>query len=323
MISKFKDSELNAFIKNNSGFENYSLKPLKNLGVNSNIFVVEGLDRKFVLKKFRADSNDDRNRFKAEESALDFLEISGVQRVPKKLFSSEVDNMILMSFLPGKRPTHFSSVIFKQSLDFLEKTHQAFHDNANFQYRKAIEGFTSSQKLVEQIESRIINFIENPIVPRNVTEFLQGELIPYFKSNKKKIQAKELKKGIAFDQMTFSVVDFGLNNYLLHKNSLYFLDFEFAGIDDPVKLVSDTLLHPANNLQSKEIELFKPKAIEIFADSDKEFLERFNKYFVFFGIKWCLIILNKFMVNLKMESPEGKSQLERAKNRFSVLKQVC
>ena len=71
----------------------------------------------------------------------------------------------------------------------------------------------------------------------------------------------------------------------------FFLDFEYFGWDDPVKLIADFSHHAAMNL-SEEIEhLWFSGVSEIYG---KHLLSRLSSAWPLYGLNWCLIILNEF-----------------------------
>ena len=89
--------------------------------------------------------------------------------------------------------------------------------------------------------------------------------------------------------------DFGLHNALLDNNNKYhFFDFEYFGWDDPVKLTSDFYWHPGTkltkNLKIKWLMLTK----KLFSE-DPLYDKRLEAYLPLFGLRWCLIVLNKFL----------------------------
>ena len=73
--------------------------------------------------------------------------------------------------------------------------------------------------------------------------------------------------------------------------SLTFIDFEYFGWDDPVKLGADFLWHPAMRLSDAERSQFAHGITDLFG-SDPEFAARLAIYFPLYGIRWSLIILN-------------------------------
>ena len=68
--------------------------------------------------------------------------------------------------------------------------------------------------------------------------------------------------------------DFGFHNALRGNNGkIIFLDFEYFGWDDPVKLCCDTILHPGMRLSSMQ----KVSITKVFVDlfkRDKTFIKR-------------------------------------------------
>jgi tRNA A-37 threonylcarbamoyl transferase component Bud32 len=51
------------------------------------------------------------------------------------------------------------------------------------------------------------------------------------------------------EKTIISPSDIGLHNSILCEQQIYFIDFEYAGIDGYTKLIYDFILHPANNIK--------------------------------------------------------------------------
>ncbi len=97
---------------------------------------------------------------------------------------------------------------------------------------------------------------------------------------------------------TLSPSDFSFHNALRRADGgLAFLDFEYFGWDDPVKLVSDFLWHPAMTLSAAQASRFARGAHELFAAQDATYGSRLRAYFPLFGLKWCTIMLNEFVAD--------------------------
>ena len=88
--------------------------------------------------------------------------------------------------------------------------------------------------------------------------------------------------------------DFGFHNTLLTKDGLKFIDFEYFGWDDPVKLTCDFLLHPGMELTDIKKTLWLEKMKEFFS-FDNNFQQRLEASYCLYGLCWCLIILNGFI----------------------------
>ena len=73
-----------------------------------------------------------------------------------------------------------------------------------------------------------------------------------------------------------------------------FVDFEYFGWDDPVKLSADILLHPGRTLAAPQRLRFRRAACELYG-KDPCFAERLDAYLPLFGLRWVLILLNEFI----------------------------
>ena len=87
--------------------------------------------------------------------------------------------------------------------------------------------------------------------------------------------------------------DFGFHNAIQTKNGLRFIDFEYFGWDDPVKLTSDFVLHPGMDLTDEQKKLWVENMKIIFSHNSS-FIERLNVSYFLYGLCWCLILLNEF-----------------------------
>ena len=88
--------------------------------------------------------------------------------------------------------------------------------------------------------------------------------------------------------------DFGLHNCLKTEHGLVFLDFEYFGWDDPVKMISDYVLHPAQGRAGAKRLRIAGKMLDLFA-GQPDIRERARALFPLFGLKWCMILLNEFL----------------------------
>ena len=130
------------------------------------------------------------------------------------------------------------------------------------------------------------------------------------KSKKKNIlskyEKKLLLKKFKFKNLVLSPSDFGFNNILLNSNNLIFFDFEYSGLDDPLKLCSDFIANPNTKISKYENETFLRKFSKTFKISN--FKKRYYDYIDFYYIKWSIIIL-KYNLNIKNKS---KSKIDHS-----------
>ncbi len=89
--------------------------------------------------------------------------------------------------------------------------------------------------------------------------------------------------------------DFGFHNSLRRRDgSLAFIDFEYFGWDDPVKLIADILLHPDKMLSPPQRKRLRQAAGRQYGE-DATFFLRLDAYLPLFGVRWVLIMLNEFI----------------------------
>jgi hypothetical protein len=103
------------------------------------------------------------------------------------------------------------------------------------------------------------------------------------------------EKAISATESTLSPSDFGFHNALRQPDgTIIFLDFEYFGWDDPAKMISDFLLHPAMDLSFERQRMFGTAILGRFSEN-RDLARRVEAVYPLFGIKWCFILLNEFL----------------------------
>ena len=75
---------------------------------------------------------------------------------------------------------------------------------------------------------------------------------------------------------------------------IVFLDFEYFGWDDPVKLASDFVLHPGMDLTLELKKRFLESMSDVFG-ADKTFCMRLRASLPLYAMRWTMILLNEFL----------------------------
>ena len=89
--------------------------------------------------------------------------------------------------------------------------------------------------------------------------------------------------------------DFGHHNALQASDGRWqFIDFEYFGWDDPVKLVADAYWHPGMGLGPELQQQWLAASRDLFA-ADPGFAGRLAAYLPLHGLKWCLVLLNAYL----------------------------
>jgi hypothetical protein len=96
-------------------------------------------------------------------------------------------------------------------------------------------------------------------------------------------------------QRCLSPSDFGFHNAILAPDDrLRFLDFEYAGWDDPAKLVCDFFCQPTLAVNRRHWDMFL-SSLATWSGADPGLPGRARLLFPAYQIKWCCIMLNEFV----------------------------
>ena len=269
-------------------------------GRNSRIYHVENADNSFALKFFRSDANNSRDRFEAETSALNLFAENGLGCTPRIVAKDRENNCILMEWIDGSPVVDFGLKDIEALSDFVKAVHEIAKQKERKYIRFATEACLNGNEIVMQIRRRLERIDPVSKSDQGLQEFLQTDFIPAFKEitywgeNEYKTNGMDFHQDILPEQLTLSPVDIGFHNCLRANGRLYFLDFEFFGWDDPVKLVADTLQHPGSMLKKMQNEHLESRLYTIF-ERDQQFHIRLRCLYPLFGLKWCMIMLNPFL----------------------------
>jgi hypothetical protein len=136
----------------------------------------------------------------------------------------------------------------------------------------------------------------------DLRSFIERSLIPAAAAAIRRFELRYASLGwdpgaaLAAARRALSPSDFGLHNALRGKDGqLRFIDFEYFGWDDPVKLVSDTAIHPGSNFAEDSRRLLVERLSREFEADDPAFAVRRDALYPLFGMIWCLIILNDYL----------------------------
>lgn len=300
-------------------------------GRNSHIFRVESGVDSFMLKFFRTDPNNSRDRFEAETSALNLFKENGWGCTPRIVAKDRENNCILMEWIDGSPVVDFGLKDIEALSDFVKAVHEIAKQKERKYIRFATEACLNGNEIVMQIKRRLKRLEPASKAHQGLQEVLQTDFIPIFKEITYWSEKEYSRNGMAFhkdilpEQLTLSPVDIGFHNCLRADDKLYFLDFEFFGWDDPVKLVADTLQHPGSTLGKKNNEHLASRLRPIF-DKDRQFSIRLWCLYPLFGLKWCMIMLNPFLSGyqsrLSNDLRINKEQLQKVETKITHIKKT-
>lgn len=268
-------------------------------GRNSRVFRVETADRVFALKQYPSLADDPRDRLGVETKALRWMAKHEVDVVPRVIATDAASNSALLSWAEGAVVGDVGRSDMDQAMEFLRTVNRLSGSSDFTVDHLASEACLSAKELERQIRKRMANLgrlEEEPIL----AGFLTGEFalaLEEFLADARKIlssAALSFELDLAQSQRRLVPSDFGFHNALRdERGRLTFIDFEYFGWDDPVKLTADLLLHPGTPV-AEELRIRLRSAAEMLYGEDPHFPTRLNALFPLFGLRWVLILLNEF-----------------------------
>src|SRR4029079_19310698 len=159
----------------------------------------------------------------------------------------------------------------------------------------AAEACLSGAEIERQIWARLLR-LQGLRGEDDLARFIKDAFVPALEREANKAKSKTKTAGLDFaadlppEWRRLVPSDFGFHNSLRRKDgSLAFVDFEYFGWDDPVKLSADIMPHPRKPLGTARSRRFRELAVGLYG-SDPSFGARLDAYLPLFGLRWVLIL---------------------------------
>ena len=181
-----------------------------------------------------------------------FLHNKNILNVPKLVLSDKEKKINTLSFIKGKHLKKVKRKYLDKCLKFIKKLNEGT-DSKNFKFQKAADACLSINDHINQCEKRLKKLLrkyKNSKLENNqkIYSFLTEKIQPNFNEVKKQLHQEYsdylINLKIKNKFLILSPSDFGFHNILVSNDETFFIDFEYAGWDDPNKLVCDFLLNP-------------------------------------------------------------------------------
>ena len=273
-------------------------------GKNNQVYRVETDTGTSVLKHYFSDPRDPRDRLAAEWGFLRHTWSRGVRVVPEPLAHDAASCAGLYGFVPGRKllaselePEHIGAAI-----DFVLAVNAAPRSPESLApASEACFSVTDHLSTVERRVARLGGLDPHAPHAEVAQRFVAEELLPAWTDVKARLAddaraaGLEMGRTLRPDQCCLSPSDFGFHNALADENGrVTFLDFEYAGRDDPAKLVSDFFCQPEIPVPLN----YHPGFLMRLADGlelDDAGRTRCRILLDAYRIKWSCILLNDFL----------------------------
>lgn len=281
-----------------------TIEPL-NGGANNQVFKLTAGDRTAVLKAYFQHPDDPRDRLDSEYRFTTFAWTHGVRRVPQPLAREPRQHAALYEHVDGRRVTiqDLDGALVTQALEFFHALNAIPRGTDSAGLPLASEAYFTLgahlQGVAERVR-RLENLDERGEVGQAAAQFVE-ELTDTWHQVAADVRNGARGLGIQLDAelapeaRRLSPSDFGFHNAILEpEGCVRFVDFEYAGWDDPAKLVCDFFCQEAVPVPERHFEWFAAEAVRDLPDAAVQ-RTRIDLLLPVYRIKWCCILLNEFL----------------------------
>ena len=274
-------------------------------GANNRVYHLRAGSRDLLLKSYFHSPSDPRDRFGAEHAFYSWAWNQGLRCLPEPLAWDPVHRLGLFEYIPGESLTRdeIGPAIIAQALEFVT----GLNARRDLPEARAIpvasEACFSLDEHADRIGSRIQRlqaFQPVTSIDHEAAGFVAEELVPRWNAVREGIRAR-IAEDPAGDaplparRRCLSPSDFGFHNALLPDDGrVRFLDFEYAGWDDPAKLACDFFCQPRVPVPGVYWTEFV-RGLDRALGWEGRLEARARLLLPAYRLKWCCIILNEFL----------------------------
>ncbi len=279
--------------------------PLKH-GANNRTFRVEFEGRSVLLKAYFVHSQDPRDRLGAEFSFMSFAWSQGLRCVPQPIACDHENRIAFYEFIEGRdlQPGQVTVDAVDQALEFWLRLNAHREEAVAGDLPLASEACFSIVDHLAIVDRRteLLGRIggRSPVY-RKAQDFIRRELAPCWKHVRKQVlrcalgEDFDLGAKIGMADRCLSPSDFGFHNAVLGADGRFrFFDFEYAGWDDPARMVCDFFCQIAVPVPMEHFERFV-LAVAAELPAPKPYRQRIKLLLPVYRVKWCCILLNEFV----------------------------
>jgi hypothetical protein len=307
MISEPLKAQIGDLLARDSGVpRDFELVPC-GAGGNNRVFLIVAGTRKLVAKWYFSHASDKRDRLGTEFGFLTYANRVGITCVPTPISCDPAQHLALYEHIEGARISVDQVTLREvdEAADFFLALNRLDARPQAASLPIASEACFTINDHLTMVDGRIERLLN--IAPENAVDREAGAFVMKLRVRwellKSAIAGMAPKRGIKVDmrlpddQRCISPSDFGFHNSLRRPSGdICFLDFEYAGWDDPAKMAGDFFSHPAISVDHRFRDHFLANAMSFYA-RPQTLIARAELLFPVFQTKWCCIILNDFLTD--------------------------
>ena len=282
----------------------FRLEPLLASG-NNRVYTLHYDGESLILKWYFHDDADTRDRMGVEYAFLEHAWDMGLRCIPQPLGKDQTTHLALYEFVEGYKleADQLDEAVMRQAAQFLALINSPQSRAAATALPEASEACFSVAAHFAMVDARLARLESMPV--ESDVDLAAAEFVRRLAANWNGTKARLLEgcttlglspeAALPAGERCLSPSDFGFHNAFVRPDrSLCFIDFEYAGWDDPAKAVGDFFSHPAVAVPRDQFEQFIAQAFAPFENAH-EMAARVRLLEPIFQVKWCCIILNEFL----------------------------
>lgn len=222
-------------------------------GINNRVYRCDANTRRFVIKGYAPCLTGRRDRMEAEVAFLRFANQVAPDHVPQLLHTDPHRRCVVLEHLEGEaflKGVSPSARDVDAAIAFFRKLNADSEAARRAELPDAAEGFLRLTEQLANVRERIASLqtLHLPVIARPQAEALLRKLKTDVEAVASQtdvsIRSGKVVDGIEPHDRCVSPSDFGFHNAIRTPRGVKFIDFEFAGWDDPAKAVADFALQP-------------------------------------------------------------------------------
>jgi hypothetical protein len=268
-------------------------------GKNNRVFrVSDETGEARVLKLYHMSESDPRDRLGAEWTLINYARRRGITQVPQPLAMERHSGAALYSFCEGEKLTAstVTTAHVEAALEFILALNRTPRDiDGIAPGSEACFSIADHVATVARRVARLASLDREAPHGAEALDFVASRLMPAWTGVETRISEESPDPApLPLAARIVSPSDFGFHNALVKGETITFIDFEYAGMDDPAKLVGDFFSVPEIPTPIADLHPFID-GLEQGLGLGKAFGVRARLLLDAYRIKWACIILNDFL----------------------------
>jgi hypothetical protein len=275
-------------------FKDATCEPVP-VGGNNRLWKVVSDGCSYAVKQyFRKEGG--RDRLRSEEQFLAYADMLGITSVPAVIHREPDLDVMVLEWVEGSRvnagevtPGHVD-----QAMAFFTALQEGHSLGGSLPI--GAEACFSVEHHLACADHRLHlleNIPQEEDADREAARLVQTDLIPVWRNVRARVESQVSVSALC--SKCVSPSDFGFHNAIVRPSGeLAFLDFEYAGWDDPAKMVCDFFCQPAVPVPFSHFEQVMDAVLPLFPE-DVLLRKRIELLLPVYQLKWCAICLNEFL----------------------------